>query len=102
MLSTFTPTQRFGALMLTILVAALVGDLVMNPALLAGPLGRFFEPRDRWARNDGQTLPPQVTSGDGRAVRAPHDGQRLAAESPAKQWRHDYSHGIASETNEID
>lgn len=102
MLSTFTPTQRFGALMLTILVAALVGDLVMNPALLAGPLGRFFEPRDRWARNDGQTPPPQVTSGDGRSVRAPHDGRRLAAESPAKQWRHDYSHGIVSETKEID
>ena len=45
-LSTFTPTQRFGTLMLILLSAALVGDLVLLPALLAGPLGRFFKPRD--------------------------------------------------------
>ncbi|TWU42506.1 efflux RND transporter permease subunit [Novipirellula artificiosorum] len=44
-LSTFTPTQRFGVLMLVMLGAALVGDLVLLPALLAGPLGRFFKPR---------------------------------------------------------
>jgi hypothetical protein len=41
-LSTFTPTQRFGVLMVTLLVAALAGDLILLPALLAGPLGRFF------------------------------------------------------------
>ena len=45
-LSTFTPTQRFGSLMLILLSAALVGDLVLLPALLAGPLGRFFRPRE--------------------------------------------------------
>ena len=44
-LSTFTPTQRFGTLMLVMLFAALIGDLVLLPALLAGPLGRFFKPR---------------------------------------------------------
>ncbi|TWT54008.1 MMPL family protein [Rubripirellula amarantea] len=44
-LSTFTPTQRFGTLMLMMLFAALVGDLILLPALLAGPLGRFFKPR---------------------------------------------------------
>ncbi|MCO8124383.1 MMPL family transporter [Stieleria sp. TO1_6] len=44
-LSTFTPTQRFGTLMLVLLVAALFGDLILLPALLAGPLGRFFKPR---------------------------------------------------------
>lgn len=44
-LSTFTPTQRFGTLMLVLLAAALVGDLVLLPALLAGPAGRFFKPR---------------------------------------------------------
>ena len=37
-LSTFTPTQRFGTLMLVMLAVALVGDLIMLPALLAGPL----------------------------------------------------------------
>ena len=40
--STFTPTQRFGTLMLVLLFAALVGDLVFLPALLTGPLGRVF------------------------------------------------------------
>ncbi|MEM9185384.1 MAG: MMPL family transporter [Planctomycetota bacterium] len=42
--STFTPTQQFGYLMITMLGAALVGDLVMLPAILCGPLGRFFAP----------------------------------------------------------
>ena len=41
-LSTFTPTQRFGVLMLFLLAAALVGDLIFLPAILAGPLGKFF------------------------------------------------------------
>ena len=41
-LSTFTPTQRFGILMLTLMTAALIGDLIFLPALLAGPLGRAF------------------------------------------------------------
>jgi predicted RND superfamily exporter protein len=40
--STFTPTQRFGVMMVTLLAAALVGDLILLPAILAGPLGRFF------------------------------------------------------------
>ncbi len=44
-LSTFTPTQRFGTLMLVMLSAALIGDLVLLPALLAGPAGRWFKPR---------------------------------------------------------
>lgn len=41
-LSTFTPTQRFGVLMLFLLMTALVGDLILLPALLASPLGRYF------------------------------------------------------------
>jgi hypothetical protein len=41
-LSTFTPTQRFGTLMLFLLVAALAGDLIFLPAILAGPLGKYF------------------------------------------------------------
>jgi predicted RND superfamily exporter protein len=40
--STFTPTQRFGVLMLSLLTAALVGDLIFLPALLSGPAGRVF------------------------------------------------------------
>ncbi len=44
-LSTFTPTQRFGTLMLVLLATALIGDLILLPAILAGPLGRWFRPR---------------------------------------------------------
>jgi uncharacterized protein len=40
--STFTPTQQFGYLMVSMLGAALVGDLLLLPALLAGPLGYYF------------------------------------------------------------
>ena len=40
--SSFTPTQQFGYLMITMLGTALVGDLLLLPAILAGPLGRFF------------------------------------------------------------
>jgi predicted RND superfamily exporter protein len=53
--STFKPTQRFGVLMLTMLVAAVVGDLILMPALLASPLGRFFE-RKRKRPAEGELL----------------------------------------------
>ncbi len=49
--STFTPTQRFGWLMLTILIAGVVSELVMLPAIIASPLGKVFEPRT--ARHHG-------------------------------------------------
>jgi hypothetical protein len=44
--STFTPTQQFGYLMITMLCAALVGDLLLLPAIVVGPLGRFFGPAE--------------------------------------------------------
>ena len=40
--SEFVPTSRFAWLMCLLLWAALLGDLIILPALLAGPLGRFF------------------------------------------------------------
>jgi predicted RND superfamily exporter protein len=43
--STFTPTKQFGFLMLTILLAGAVAELILLPALLAGPLGSAFGPR---------------------------------------------------------
>jgi predicted RND superfamily exporter protein len=45
--STFAPTKHFGLLMLTILIAGVIAELIMIPALLAGPLGRAFQPRRR-------------------------------------------------------
>lgn len=44
-LSTFTPTQRFGYLMLAILWMGVVAELIFFPAILAGPLGVVFKPR---------------------------------------------------------
>jgi len=41
-LSSFTPTQRFGYLMFIMLTFSSIGNLVLMPALLAGPAGRFF------------------------------------------------------------
>jgi predicted RND superfamily exporter protein len=41
-LSSFTPTQRLGYLMLTILFAGVVAELFMLPAILQSPLGRVF------------------------------------------------------------
>lgn len=41
-LSDFLPIQRFGFMMLVLLVSALVGDLTLLPAILVGPVGRFF------------------------------------------------------------
>jgi len=46
-LSTFTPTQMFGIMMLAILMTAMLGDLIFLAAMLNTPLGRIFEPRER-------------------------------------------------------
>ena len=54
-LSTFTPTQRFGTLMLALLAAALVGDLIFLPALLASPLGRIFSVRPKKGTGQGSS-----------------------------------------------
>ncbi|MEX0794902.1 MAG: MMPL family transporter [Pirellulaceae bacterium] len=62
-LSTFTPTQRFGYMMVSLLVAALVGDLIFLPALLAGPLGHWFRP-DKKRAGSG---PPLKTTEEDRA-----------------------------------
>jgi predicted RND superfamily exporter protein len=44
-LSTFTPTQMFGVMMLAILLTATLGNLIFLAAMLNTPLGRIFEPR---------------------------------------------------------
>jgi hypothetical protein len=63
--SNFVPTQQFGWLMLAILAAALVGDMVLLPALLVGPLGKLVRP---------------VTSGDD--VRIALASDPILAETP--------------------
>lgn len=46
-LSTFMPIVHFAWLMVTLLAAALLGDLVFLPAMLAGPLGDVFAARPK-------------------------------------------------------
>ena len=60
-LSDFLPTRRFGYLMFAFLSAALVGDLVVLPAILSGPAGRLFVRRNTQAAKPGK-LPPVSTS----------------------------------------
>ena len=64
MLSTFVPTQRFGLLMLATLFAAEVGDLVFLPALLTGPLGRFFLLKRK--KNPTRAVPVSPSHGSDR------------------------------------
>lgn len=71
--STFTPTQKFGWLMLTILVAGVVAELIMFPALLAGPLGRVFRPDQSSPATIDSTFDVQE-----RIVRTPHSDTRHA------------------------
>ena len=41
-LSSFVPILHFAWLMVFLLLAALIGDLILLPAILAGPLGGLF------------------------------------------------------------
>jgi hypothetical protein len=59
-ISTFTPTQRFGVLMLVILWLGAVAELIYFPALLAGPLGRVFRPRLKPASAAGEHASSEV------------------------------------------
>ncbi len=45
-LSDFVPTSRFAVLMACLLLLALLGDLLLLPALLLSPAGRLFEPAE--------------------------------------------------------
>jgi hypothetical protein len=47
--SSFVPILHFAWLMVFLLVSALIGDLVLLPAILAGPLGRCFERGNRFS-----------------------------------------------------
>jgi len=81
-LSTFTPTQRFGTLMLVMLMTALLGDLVLLPALLAGPLGRWFrrrEPTPDAHKPPSSLVIPAVVLGNTNGSVSPGDHEKPAA-----------------------
>jgi predicted RND superfamily exporter protein len=85
--STFTPTQRFGMLMLTLLFAALFGDLIFLPAMLSGPFGKLFrlkktKPSEEEATGeiveDDAMVAIPVHDEHGRRVLIPHTAHRKA------------------------
>ncbi len=57
--STFTPTQQFGYLMISMLAAALVGDLLLLPAILVSPLGYFFGNRAGAGAKAAEQIPTE-------------------------------------------
>lgn len=68
-LSPFTPTQRFGYMMVTLLTSALIGNLLLLPALLAGPLGSLFGRRFTRGRKASASQPSLETGRAAAAVR---------------------------------
>jgi hypothetical protein len=69
-LSQFTPTQRFGYMMVTLLTSALIGNLLLLPALLASPLGGLFG--RRYTKKRAVAAPHSAPAG-------PHDAGRPAS-----------------------
>ena len=75
-LSSFVPTQRFGAMMFCLLTAALVGNLLMLPSVLASPIAFFFGRRlVRRAKREREAARRDTGAGD--ALRR-IDGSRAA------------------------
>jgi hypothetical protein len=89
--STFTPTQRFGCLMLIILWLGAIAELIYFPAILAGPLGTVFKPRKKKAGEEAAQQPAQtqfqivhhddepaeetLAAGNGQIAPPPHTGK---------------------------
>ena len=72
--STFTPTQQFGYLMISMLGAALVGDLLLLPAILVSPLGRPF---------GGKAPAKHLPDGEVESPELPVVEQEQAVEEPS-------------------
>jgi hypothetical protein len=97
-LGTFVPTQRFGITMLTLLTTALAANLLLLPALLSGPLGRYLCPHTLAApRSDGseplacESLAPRSTeAATGTSAALMHNPAREGR--PASVVRRDGSH----------
>ncbi len=93
--STFMPTRQFGFLMLTILVAGVIAELIMLPALLAGPLGRvFLTSRPTWLITAG----PPVTEPVAKSGSAPsrEAAQGSAATSSTRTFQVPAPHSAAT------
>lgn len=74
-ISPFVPISRFAWLMCGLLFAALIGDLLLLPALLASPFGKWFVPKNTDAGSDA--LKP-VDSGEADDHHGPTEHARVA------------------------
>ncbi|MEX2172441.1 MAG: MMPL family transporter [Pirellulales bacterium] len=84
--STFTPTRQFGYLMVVSLLAAVVGDLIMLPSILCGPIGRAFVRAAKKAPREDVDLdePAASPAVPVAPVPAPHLPQVVAHKEPSE------------------
>jgi len=96
--STFVPTQKFGTMMLTLLAAALVGDLLFLPAILAGPLGPLFgKTRQPKPESESESQPEDMTPQHmNESVATRHSGK--AGQTQGAMLRQDRKHRLPGET----
>ena len=73
--STFLPASRFAWMMLLLLAIAVVGDLVLLPALVIGPAGKLFERQYSKPLSSAEQIP----AGDAKASATSLPVQRYAA-----------------------
>ncbi len=89
--SSFTPTQRFGWLMLVILIAGMAAELIMLPSILFGPMGRAFDDKKKTG-SQPEMAPPvtEILAEVGQRVdngAASHDRSRAPHEQQAHARR---------------
>jgi hypothetical protein len=93
-LSSFVPTQRFGAMMFCLLTAALVGNLLMLPTVLASPAAALFG--RRLTRKAKAQAAAAALGGPQNGQELPEEGFGLEPMGPPlsgpTQVRHDSSH----------
>ncbi len=71
--------SRFGWLMATMVVVALLGDLVLLPQILASPLGKLFEPRQQPPQAAGRTAGQRAPAATASLSTGPHFDANAAA-----------------------
>ena len=79
MFSVFMPTVKFARLLLVLLCVALVGDLILLPAILAGPLGKLFRPKQTPRKPDDSDPDSNLLNDD------VGDGDKATVPSPASK-----------------
>jgi predicted RND superfamily exporter protein len=74
--------SRFGWLMAALIGVALLGDIILMPQLLAGPLGALFEPVGPKAKSGEHLAIKPVDEGDSKTpLPPPHFSTRSSSES---------------------